>query len=222
MEAKIRKSDLISSKSTRFKILIKASQVWIGNWSYDHVESIKLCGYLLNGGSINLRPIGLAVRSTSCLLPHPNLKELETIASKTATEHGFDLCGVQIFTHLQPMTMQVQIRHADGADVSLDECASFSAPMSEAIETSKLTNEAYVLEISSPGINENLLSDRDFLTFRGFPVEVTFLKNRDSKTNQTGLLHERSTDHIHLNIKGKISRIPRKDVIEVRLTTATG
>ena len=43
------------------------------------------------------------------------------------------------------MTMQVQIRHADGADVSLDECASFSAPMSEAIETSKLTNEAYAL-----------------------------------------------------------------------------
>ncbi len=120
------------------------------------------------------------------------------------------------------MTMQVQIRHANGADVSLDECASFSAPMSEAIETSKIIDSAYVLEISSPGINEHLLSDRDFQTFRGFPVEVTYLKNQDSKIIQTGLLHERSKDHIHLNIKGKISRIPRKDVLDVRLTTATG
>ena len=120
------------------------------------------------------------------------------------------------------MTMQVQIRHSDGADVSLDECASFSSPMSEAIETSKIINEAYVLEISSPGINDHLSSDRDFQTFRGFPVEVTYLKNQDSKINQTGLLHERSKDHVHLNIKGKISRIPRENVIDVRLTTATG
>ena len=121
------------------------------------------------------------------------------------------------------MIMQVQIRHADGADVSLNECASFSAPMSEAIETSQIINSAYVLEISSPGIDEHLLTDRDFQTFRGFPVEVTYLKNPDSKINQTGLLHERSKEHIHLNIKGKISRIPRKDVLGVRLTTtATG
>ena len=120
------------------------------------------------------------------------------------------------------MTMQVQIRHSDGADVSLDECAKLSAPMGQAIETSQIINEAYVLEISSPGIDEHLLSDRDFQTFRGFPVEVTYLKNQNSKTNQTGLLHERSKNHLHLNIKGKISRIPRKDVIDVRLTTATG
>ena len=155
-------------------------------------------------------------------MPHPDLTELETIASRTAIENGFDLCGVQIFTHQNPMTMQVQIRHADGADVSLDECASFSSPMSEAIETSKIINSAYVLEISSPGITENLLNDRDFQTFRGFPVEVTYLKNEDSKTNKIGLLHERSKDHVLLNIKGKINRIPRSDVIGVRLTTATG
>ncbi len=155
-------------------------------------------------------------------MPHPILTDLETIASTTAAENGFALCGVQIFTHLQPMTMQVQIRHAGGGDVSLEDCASFSEPMGEAIETSQILNEAYVLEISSPGINEQLLSDRDFQTFRGFPVEVNYNDEKESEVYRTGLLHERTIDHVHLNIKGKINRIPRKNVIGVKLISPTG
>ena len=120
------------------------------------------------------------------------------------------------------MTMQVQIRHAGGGDVSLDDCAKFSTPMGEAIEASQILNEKYVLEISSPGINAQLITDRDFQTFKGFPIEVTFRDNKSSELHQAGLLHERSEDHLHLNIKGKISRIPRENVIEVSLTSPTG
>ncbi len=120
------------------------------------------------------------------------------------------------------MTMQVQIRHIGGGDVSLEECASFSAPMGEAIETSQLLNEAYVLEISSPGIDDQLVNDRDFQTFRGFPIEVAYRNDQGSELRQAGLLHKRSTDHVHLNIKGKINRILRKDVIAVHLTRLKG
>ena len=118
--------------------------------------------------------------------------------------------------------MQVQIRHMGGEDVSLDDCASFSGPMGEAIETSNLINTPYVLEISSPGISEKLLSERDFQTFKGFPVEVLYKDKNASEQRQSGLLQKRSSDHVHLNNKGKISRIKRKEVIEVRLTSPTG
>jgi len=118
--------------------------------------------------------------------------------------------------------MQVQIRHIGGGDVSLEECASFSAPMEEAIDAAQLLDESFVLEISSPGIDDNLLNDRDFQTFRGFPVEVTYRDKQNSELHRTGLLHERSTEHLQLNIKGQISKIPRKDVIGVRLTSPTG
>ncbi len=120
-----------------------------------------------------------------------------------------------------PMTMQVQIRHLKGGDVSINDCAQFSQPMSEAIEASDLLKEAYVLEISSPGIGENLQTDRDFLTFKGFPVEVSFRNHEGTTLNQTGLLQKRSQDNIHLNIKGRIKRIPREDVICVSLTSPT-
>ena len=116
----------------------------------------------------------------------------------------------------------MQIRQANKGDVSLDDCARFSEPMSEAIESSQLLTEAYVLEISSPGVSEHLISDRDFQTFRGFPVEVTYLGSNNSEKHQIGLLLQRSADHLQLNIKGKMSRIPRDSVTSVRLTSPTG
>ena len=33
---------------------------------------------------------------------------------------------IQLLTHMSPMTLEVQIRHSSGADVSLDDCAGFS------------------------------------------------------------------------------------------------
>ncbi len=118
------------------------------------------------------------------------------------------------------MTIQVQIRPLVGGDVCLDDCARFNSPMSEALEASQLFTEAYVLEISSPGIGDQLHSDQDFLTFRGFPVEISF-RNNGSELSRAGLLHERSNEHVHINIKGRIQQIPRNAVTCVRLTSPT-
>ncbi len=127
-----------------------------------------------------------------------------------------------MLAHSIPMTMQVQIQHKGGGDVSLDDCALFSKPMSEAIEASNLLQDSYILEISSPGISDHLNTDRDFKTFQGFPVRITYKDNANSELQKSGLLKERSIDHVHLNIKGRISRIKREDVLEVRLISPTG
>ena len=153
------------------------------------------------------------------LLPHPLLPEIETLASELATVQGVNVFAVQVHTHTCPMTVEVQIHHANEADVTLDDCARFSSAMGEALDSNALLSEAYVLEISSPGIGEQLKTDRDFLTFRGFPVKVI---HRDADTTEhhlDGLLLERNDDVLQINIRGRIKRIPRDDVISVRLTT---
>ncbi len=149
------------------------------------------------------------------------MPDLETLASTTASENGYELCGLQLLTHLIPMTLQVQIRQASGNDVSLDDCANLSGPMGIAIENSNLLSAPYVLEISSPGIGDTLKSDRDFKSFNGFPVKVVFKNKEGSELQENGLLHECSSSHVNLNIKGRIKQIERNDVIYVRLTTST-
>ena len=155
-------------------------------------------------------------------MPHPILKELETIASRTAIENGFDLRGVKLLSHLKPITVQVQIAGRAKEDISLEDCANFSQPMENAIENSKLLQDSYVLEVSSPGISDQLSNDRDFKTFKGFPIEVTYRDGGKGEVQRNGLLQERSDDYLRLNTKGKMKDIPREDIIQVRLISPTG
>ena len=152
-------------------------------------------------------------------MPHPLLPELERLVTQVASSRNFELCGLQLLTHTSPMTLEVQIRHNSGSDVSLDDCAEFSTVLGEALESSELLKEAYVLEISSPGIGEQLSDDRDFKTFRGFPVEASFRDKDGYKKRIEGLLLERDETTLQINIQGRIKRLPRDCVIAVRLTT---
>jgi ribosome maturation factor RimP len=123
---------------------------------------------------------------------------------------------------MQPMTVQIQIRRSSGDDVTLDDCAGFSAPMGEALENSAVLTEAYVLEISSPGIGERLQTDRDFQTFRRYPVDVIHRDPEGTEQKHSGTLLERTEDHIKISIHGRIKQIPRDSVISVELTSPTG
>ena len=155
-------------------------------------------------------------------LPHPLLPDLKELASATALDHGFELADLQALAHMQPMTVQIQIRRPSGDDVTLDDCAGFSAPMGQALENSALLTEAYILEISSPGIGEHLQSDRDFQTFRRYPVDVIQRDTEGTQQRHSGTLLERTEDHIKISIHGRIKQIPRDSIVSVELTSPTG
>ena len=148
--------------------------------------------------------------------------DIKTIVKRTASDQGFEVVDIELNTQLNPMTIKLQIRPKNGGDVSVDDCALLSNPIGDAFENSKLLTQPYVLEVSSPGISEYLEKDRDFETFRGFPVEVIFLDEKKSKQHQIGLLHEKSKETLKLNLKGKISIIPLKSIMKVRLKNPQG
>ena len=148
-----------------------------------------------------------------------NIKQL---AEKTAYEKGFEIIAVELDTQLNPMKIQLQVHPATGGDVSIEDCALLSDPIEDAFNESKLLMHPFVLEISSPGINELLESDRDFETFKGFPVEISFIDKTNTEIKQKGLLYEKSEKELKLNCKGRIMIIPLTKVMKVRLTTPKG
>ena len=154
-------------------------------------------------------------------MPHPLIPELEQLARSAVAGAGFELRAVQLHTHRIPMTLQVLVQRRDGSDISLDDCASLSPPLGDAIEAAGLLGEAaYVLEVSSPGLSEELRVDRDFRSFRGFPVAVRYRDSRGGEAQCDGLLLERTDSELRINIRGRSKRIPREAVISVRLVSA--
>ena len=151
-------------------------------------------------------------------LPHPLVTDLERLVAPQADAAALRLEAVHLHTHRIPMTVQVLVRRADGSDVSLDDCAAFSGPLAEALEAAALLEAPYVLEVSSPGIGEELSSDRDFISFRSFPVAVDRLAADGSESVQEGLLLGRDDEAV-LNVRGRTVRLPRQEVVRVRLVS---
>ncbi len=145
--------------------------------------------------------------------------KLETLLKKVANASDLEICSLNIKTNQNPITIVITIKKTNGDNISLDDCAVFNAPASEEIENSNLLNCSYVLEISSQGVSDELTSERDFKTFKGFPVNVE-LNQKNSKIKfLNGLLYEKSNDYLAINIKGKIKKIPFNEVLKISLCT---
>jgi len=145
--------------------------------------------------------------------------KLEIILKKVAYIWDFEICNLTIQTNQNPIVIEIIIKKTNGDDISLDDCALFNTPASDEIEKSNLLNCSYVLEISSQGVSDELTSDRDFKTFKGFPVNVE-LNQKNSKIKfLNGLLYEKSKDYLAINMKGKIKKIPFDEVLKISLCT---
>jgi ribosome maturation factor RimP len=67
------------------------------------------------------------------------------------------------------------------------------------------------------GIGEYLTTDRDFITFKGFPVTVTTSEEYKKKINFDGNVIGRDDTHVILSLKGRLIKIPRGIVASVKL-----
>ena len=148
-----------------------------------------------------------------------NKIKLETLLEKVASERNLKIYSLNIKTNQNPIVIEIIIKKTNEDDISLDDCAQFNTPASDEIEKSNLLNCSYVLEISSQGVSDELTSERDFKTFKGFPVNVE-LNQKNSKIKfLNGLLYEKSKDYLAINIKGKIKKIPFDEVLKISLCT---
>ena len=148
-----------------------------------------------------------------------NKIKLEALLKKVANARDLKISSLNIQTSQNPKVVKITIKKTNDDDISLEDCASFNAPASEGIENSNLLNCSYVLEISSQGVSDELTSDRDFKTFKGFPVNVQLNQKNSKKKFLNGLLYEKSKDYLAINIKGKIKKIPFDEVLKISLCT---
>jgi len=146
------------------------------------------------------------------------LPVVQALAQQVADQEQLDLVGVQWYSHQSPPILRVEVRHPS-ADTSLEDCERMSRALESVLDATADLAFAYVLEVSSPGLSDRLSSDRDFSTFRGFPVRVTTTAPHRGKTLWEGHLIRRDEEHVYLNQKGRSLAIPRALIASVQLYT---
>jgi ribosome maturation factor RimP len=147
---------------------------------------------------------------------HPLIPQILELAAPIAEGLALELAGAVYQTNKNPPILRVDIRNPKG-DISLEDCERMSRALEEHLDATDPIANAYVLEISSPGLSRQLTTERDFLTFKGFSVLVKTHTPFKKKKEWQGRLQGRDETHIYLNQKGRPIAIPREAIAEVEL-----
>ena len=108
--------------------------------------------------------------------------------------------------------LRVFVDKAGGID--LDDCQTLSEQLGAKLDETSIINGAYILEVSSPGIDRILKKDKDFIREAGKIVDVTLYAPLNGKKSFVGELEGR--DEKFLRIKD-MEPLPCEKVAQVRL-----
>ena len=149
-------------------------------------------------------------------MTHPLIPQLIDLATPLAEKLGLEVVGAVFHTNRRPPVLRVDIRNPI-SDTGLDDCERMSRALEERLDELDLIPDAYVLEISSPGISRELSTDREFIAFKGFSVLVVTSEPYAGHTEWRGKLIRRDETGVHLNQKGRAIAIPLELVARVQL-----
>jgi ribosome maturation factor RimP len=149
-------------------------------------------------------------------MAHPLIPQIINLATPVAENLGLEVVGVVFHTNQRPPILRVDIRNPH-QDTGLNDCERMSRALETTLDEANIIPDTYVLEISSPGISRQLITDRDFISFKGFAVIVSTSQPYEGHQEWTGQLIRRDDTAVYLNQKGRAIAIPRSLIIRVQL-----
>ncbi|MBU9714515.1 ribosome maturation factor RimP [Evansella tamaricis] len=149
-----------------------------------------------------------------------NVREItETILTPILTELSLELVDVEFKKEGKNWFLRVYIDKENGVD--LDDCSAVSERLSESLDKNDPIEQAYYLEVSSPGAERPLKKDRDFERAVGKNVHVsTFAPINDEKVFEGKLIDfngETLTIEMIIKTRKKTIEIPYDKVAKARL-----
>jgi ribosome maturation factor RimP len=101
---------------------------------------------------------------------------------------GFDLVRVKLFGAGDERTLQIMAERRDTRQLVIEDCAAISRRLSDVFDEIDPIEEAYRLEVSSPGIDRPLTRLHDFSDWAGFEARITVLEPVEGRKTLKGRL----------------------------------
>lgn len=151
----------------------------------------------------------------------------EKILEPIMTENNFELVDVEYVKEAGNWYLRAYVDKEGG--ITLDDCELVNRAWSDIMDEQDFIPDAYILEVSSPGLGRQLKKEKDFKRSIGEDVAVKFYKavkipnprnGKEMSVKQiTGMLKEFDKDTITLETDfANEYVINRKDISTVKLT----
>lgn len=107
--------------------------------------------------------------------------------------------------------------NAEDEYVNIEECEDVSRFLSDKLDEEDFIDRAYLLEVSSPGLDRELIKDSDFRRFAGRPVELKLYEAIDGNKKLEGTLIGKDGDIVKVEADGQTIELQAKKISKINL-----
>jgi ribosome maturation factor RimP len=132
--------------------------------------------------------------------------QIEQVVEPILAGEGYDLVEIKLSRYRQNYRLQIFVDSAQGVTIGV--CAHLSSLIGTALDLRDIVDAKYILEVSSPGLDRPLYSEKDFRRRVGREVEIeVVIDNKETKIR--GMLTGVENEKLHVSEK--------KGLIEIAL-----
>ena len=111
-------------------------------------------------------------------------KQVEEISESLVVSEGMELVDLEYRREGPRWMLRLFIDKEGG--VTVDDCARISRELGDLLDVKDLIPQAYVLEVSSPGLNRRIRKKKDFSRFAGQKVQLLLVSPKDGRRKIVG------------------------------------
>lgn len=138
------------------------------------------------------------------------------IGESIAEDLGYELVDVEYVKEHGDYYLRIYIYRPEG--LALDDCQKMSQLISKQLDEKDPIPGAYYLEVSSPGLDRPLKTDKDLKRNLNKEVEIRLYKAIDNQKAYEGILKDFNEEEIMISTaKGEEIKIPRELISVIRL-----
>ena len=120
-----------------------------------------------------------------------SVHKFEKMITPALANLGFDCVRVQFSgggSQAGRAALQIMAEPHEDRDMTVEDCEAISRHLAVVLDVEDPIDQAYTLEISSPGIDRPLTRETDFARFAGEQVKVTLFKMQNGQKRFKGRL----------------------------------
>ena len=143
-------------------------------------------------------------------------QKTEAILMPIVEEHGFELVDVEYVKEGGTWYLRAYIDKPGG--INVDDCEVVSRRLSDILDEKDYIEEAYILEVSSPGLGRPLKKEKDFKRSLGEEVDVRTYRMIEKQKEFTGLLKDYDDATVTIEMEdGTLKTFEKSDIALIRL-----
>ena len=142
-------------------------------------------------------------------------QKAEALITPIVERHGFELVDVEYVKEGGNFYLRAYIDKPGG--ITVDDCETVSREFSDKLDEADFIEEAYIMEVSSPGLGRPLKKEKDFKRSIGKEVEIRTYRPIDREKEFYGVLKAYDENSVTIDCEEEERTFQKAEIALIRL-----